>query len=94
MLGFRLPVTVLYDWRTVLLSLVVSIIGSGAALFIVSHPKMKWPRGLAGAVMGGVGISGLHFTTAAYRIVQEALTTVARYAGVEKVEVRIEDRRS
>jgi PAS domain S-box-containing protein len=61
MLAFHLPIPVLYDWRTVLLSLAVGILGSAAALYIVSHTKTKWPRALAGAVMGGVGISGLHF---------------------------------
>src|ERR1700675_4403216 len=32
MLAFRLPVPVLYDWPTVLLSVLVSILGSTAAL--------------------------------------------------------------
>ncbi|MBV8317661.1 MAG: hypothetical protein JOZ53_22190, partial [Planctomycetaceae bacterium] len=58
MLSFSLPVPVKYDWPTVLLSLLVSIIGSAAALFVVSRSKVGWPRTLAASIfIGGVSIS-------------------------------------
>ena len=61
MLALHLPVPVQYDWPTVLLSLLVSIVGSGAALFIVSRRKIGRIRAVAGTiVLGAVGISGLH----------------------------------
>jgi two-component system, sensor histidine kinase and response regulator len=63
MLAFSLPVRVMYDWPTVLLSLLVGIIGSAAALSAVSRDKIGWPRVLAASIfMGMVGISGMHFT--------------------------------
>lgn len=66
MLAFRLPVTVEYDWPTVVLSLVVGMIGSAEALLIVSHRTIGWPRALAASIfMGGPGISGLHYNVMA-----------------------------
>src|SRR6266536_1272515 len=62
MLAFSLPVPVLYDWPTVLLSLVAAIFASGVALFVVSRKQMGWsPALFGGAVMGG-GIVTLHYT--------------------------------
>src|SRR6202035_945683 len=40
MLAFILPVQVLYDWPTVLLSLVFAILSSALALFVVSRQTM------------------------------------------------------
>jgi len=58
MLAFRLPFPVLYDWPTVLLSLLVGISGSAGALFVLSRVRTGWLRVLAASiVMGGVGIS-------------------------------------
>jgi PAS domain S-box-containing protein len=63
MLALQLPVALLFDWPTVLLSLFVSIIGSGGALVIVTRRHLGWARAVATSlVLGGVGISGLHFT--------------------------------
>jgi PAS domain S-box-containing protein len=62
MLAFRLPVEVLYDWPTVLLSLMAAIFASAVALFVVSRRKMGWPEALwGGAIMGG-GIATMHYT--------------------------------
>lgn len=36
MLAFRLPIAIQYDWPTVLLSLLASVIAAGGALFVVS----------------------------------------------------------
>src|SRR2546423_60428 len=66
MMSFSLPVPVLYDWPTVLLSLLVSVVGSAAALAVLSRSRVDWPRALAASVLlGGVGISGLHYTSMA-----------------------------
>ncbi|HYY58133.1 MAG TPA: MHYT domain-containing protein [Pyrinomonadaceae bacterium] len=65
-MALRLPVPVLFDWPTVVLSLLVSITGSGAALLVVGRGKIGWPRAVAaGVLLGGVGISGLHYTAMA-----------------------------
>ena len=62
MLAFSLPLPILYDWPTVALSLVVGILGSAAALFVLSRNTIRWPWVLAASILlGGVGISGLHY---------------------------------
>jgi PAS domain S-box-containing protein len=65
MLAFTLPVPVEYDWPTVLLSLLVGILGSGGALAVVSRSATGWPGAIGSILLGGVGISGLHFTAMA-----------------------------
>ena len=40
MLAFRMPMAVLYDWPTVLLSMGAAVAASGIALFIASREKM------------------------------------------------------
>jgi two-component system, sensor histidine kinase and response regulator len=62
MLAFSLPVTVLYDWPTVLLSLMAAIFASAVALFVVSRRKMGWSRALVGSAIMGFGISTMHYT--------------------------------
>src|SRR5580704_14913695 len=42
MLAYSLPVTVFYDWPTVLLSLLAAVFASAIALFIVSRQRMGW----------------------------------------------------
>jgi NO-binding membrane sensor protein with MHYT domain len=73
MLGVHLPVPVLYDWPTVVLSLLASILGSGAALLTLRSGKIDWPRTLlASLFMGGAGISGLHYVAMAAMRLQGA----------------------
>jgi signal transduction histidine kinase len=63
MLALRLPVPVWYDWPTVLLSLFVGIVGSGGTLLILSHGKLRRLQVFAASVvLGGIGVSGLHYT--------------------------------
>ncbi len=40
MLAFSLPVSIQYDWRTVLLSLLAGVFASVVSLFVVSRPRM------------------------------------------------------
>src|SRR2546427_5818023 len=69
MLAFSLPVLVLYDWPTVLLSLVAAIFAAAVALFVVSRQRMGWLRALTGSAIMGSGIATMHYTgMAAIRI--------------------------
>jgi len=61
MLAFILPIPVAYHWPTVLLSLFAAILASAVALGVVSRQKMEWSRALAGSVLMGAGIAGMHY---------------------------------
>src|SRR5438445_8233602 len=61
MLAFILPIPVAYHWPTVLLSLFAAILASAVALGVVSRQKMGALRALAGSVLMGAGISGMHY---------------------------------
>src|ERR1700761_1739104 len=61
MLAFQLPVPIYYDWPTVLLSLLVAILASGIALFVVSRKKMGTGVAMTSAVIMGSGIAGMHY---------------------------------
>lgn len=61
-LALQLPVPLRFDGRLVLLSLLISIAGSGLALWIAARRTVRKRHAIAaGAAMGIVGISGLHF---------------------------------
>src|SRR5487761_72646 len=62
MLAFYLPIPVLYDVPTVLVSLLAAIFSSVIALGLVSRKEIsKLQAGLGGTVMGG-GICAMHYT--------------------------------
>jgi two-component system, sensor histidine kinase and response regulator len=61
MLAFILPIPVAYHWPTVLLSLFAAILASVVALGVVSRQKMGLFRALAGSVLMGAGIAGMHY---------------------------------
>jgi PAS domain S-box-containing protein len=61
MLAFVLPVPVLYDWPTVLVSFLAAVFASGVALFVVSRSKMGWGRALGGSAIMGSGIATMHY---------------------------------
>src|SRR6267378_3522311 len=61
MLAFILPIPVAYHWPTVLLSLFAAILASVIALYVVSRQKMGASRALAGSVLMGAGIAGMHY---------------------------------
>jgi NO-binding membrane sensor protein with MHYT domain len=61
MLAFRLPVSVQYDWPTVLLSLLAAIFASAVALFVVSREKMGFVQAIIGSVFMGSAIAGMHY---------------------------------
>jgi PAS domain S-box-containing protein len=65
-LALRVPGGLYFDWRLVVLSFLVGVAGSAATLFLVGRHQLSWWRALAaGVVLGGVGISGLHYTAMA-----------------------------
>src|SRR5258708_2672267 len=69
MLAFHLPIPVLYDWPTVLLSLLAAILASAIVLFVVSRKKMGLIRSSIGSIFMGGGIATMHYTgTAAMRL--------------------------
>ena len=61
MLAFHLPIPVLYDWPTVLLSLLAAIFASAIALFVVSRRKMALIHSLVGSIFMGGGIAAMHY---------------------------------
>jgi NO-binding membrane sensor protein with MHYT domain len=61
MLAFSLPVPVRYHWPTVLVSLLVAILASAFALYVVSRKTMRRIRALGSGVAMGIGIAGLHY---------------------------------
>jgi PAS domain S-box-containing protein len=61
MLAHRLPVVVLYDWPTVLWSLVAAILASGVALWLASRAQMGQARASLGGVFMGTGITAMHY---------------------------------
>jgi signal transduction histidine kinase len=65
MLAFQLPVPILYDWPTSLLSFLPSLLASAVALIVVIRPKMESPRAFVASIFVGGGIVGLHYTAMA-----------------------------
>ncbi|HEY2462386.1 MAG TPA: MHYT domain-containing protein [Candidatus Acidoferrum sp.] len=61
MLAFNLKIPVLYDWPTVLLSLLAAVFASGIALFVVSRKRMGWLAAMVGSVIMGAGIAAMHY---------------------------------
>jgi two-component system, sensor histidine kinase and response regulator len=65
MLAFRLPVPMRYYWPGVLGSLLVGVLYSLYALFVVSRQKMAKGQILVGSVIQGCGIAVLHYVAMA-----------------------------
>ena len=61
MLAMRMDAAVLYDWPTVLLSLMAAVVASAVALFLVSRKTMGLVSTLLGSVCMGAGIAGMHY---------------------------------
>ena len=61
MVAYKLPIPVLYDWPTVVISLLAAVIASGVALFVVSGQTMGLGRTLVGSLIMGVAIAGMHY---------------------------------
>jgi PAS domain S-box-containing protein len=59
--AFSLPVRVLYDWPTVLISLLAAILASAVALLTVSRSTMGRARMIVGGIFMGSGIAAMHY---------------------------------
>ena len=62
MLAFSLPIDLGYDIQLTALSLLISILSCGFALWLVSQPRLPLWQLLFGALIMGSGISGMHYT--------------------------------
>src|SRR5688572_29256736 len=62
MLAFSLPVPMGYDAPITMLSMVIAVVVSGFALYIVSRDTLAMQNLLLGAVLMGVGIASMHYT--------------------------------
>ncbi|SDB64298.1 diguanylate cyclase (GGDEF) domain-containing protein [Pseudomonas sp. NFACC23-1] len=62
MLAFSLPVELGYDVSITALSLLVAILSSGFALWLVSQPRLPAWQLAFGALIMGTGISTMHYT--------------------------------
>jgi len=62
MLAFHLPVPVLYDVPTVMVSLVAAVSASAVALFVVSRNQLTVASAIAGSIVMGSGIAAMHYT--------------------------------
>jgi len=61
MLAFTLPVPVLYNYPTVVLSLLAAIAASAVALFTVSRERMGVAQHVVGSLFMGGGIAAMHY---------------------------------
>ena len=61
MLAFTLPVRVLYDFPTVLLSLLAAVLASAVALLFVSRAQLNNRSVVASSVIMGAGIAAMHY---------------------------------
>jgi len=61
MLAYSLPVPVLYDWPTVLWSLLAAVFASAIALYVVSRKEMGGAFIGIGSVLMGIGIAAMHY---------------------------------
>ncbi|MBC3376510.1 EAL domain-containing protein [Pseudomonas sp. SWRI92] len=62
MLAFTLPVELGYDVAITALSLLIAILSSGFALWLVNQPKLRVWQLAFGALVMGTGISAMHYT--------------------------------
>jgi diguanylate cyclase (GGDEF)-like protein len=61
MLAVRLPLDVAYHLPTVLLSLLLAILASAVALFVVSRKHRSFLRNFVGSLLMGSGIGAMHY---------------------------------
>ena len=62
MLGFAVPSqTILYNAPLTIASMLLAIVVVGVGLFIVGYGSGGWPRLIAGGVLVGVGVAGMHY---------------------------------
>ena len=61
MLALRLPIALGYEWLTTFLSLLIAIVVSFFALYIVSRRTLTWGRLTVSGLTMGIGIVSMHY---------------------------------
>jgi signal transduction histidine kinase len=61
MLAFHLPVPIFYYWPTTLVALIIAIVASAAALYIVSLKRMSFNYAVISGCILGCGVAALHY---------------------------------
>ncbi|WP_018443814.1 putative bifunctional diguanylate cyclase/phosphodiesterase [Trinickia symbiotica] len=61
-LSFSLPIPIGYDLTLTGVSLLIAILVSGFALYVITGARLTWRRLAAGSVLMGFGIAGMHYT--------------------------------
>ncbi|KAF3883874.1 MULTISPECIES: MHYT domain-containing protein [Nostocales] len=61
MLAFRLPIPMVYDVSTVIVSVLPAIVACGGALFLTSRQTLSKQQLLVGGVLMGIGIAAMHY---------------------------------
>ena len=61
MLAFHLPVSVAYDWPTILAAFLMAVLASAIGLSLASGREMGRVEALTGSLFMGAGIAGLHY---------------------------------
>ncbi len=59
--ALQLPVPVMYDWPTVVLSMIAAIAASAVALYVVSRKTMGLTTAIVGSIVMGSGIAAMHY---------------------------------
>lgn len=62
MLAFSLPIELGYDVTLTALSLLIAVLSSAFALWLVSQPSLPWLQLVLGALIMGGGIASMHYT--------------------------------
>ncbi|MEO9243206.1 putative bifunctional diguanylate cyclase/phosphodiesterase [Pseudomonas inefficax] len=62
MLAFSLPIDLGYDLALTAFSLLIAVLSSGFALWLVSQPSLPWQQLAFGALIMGAGIACMHYT--------------------------------
>ncbi|MDM3886677.1 EAL domain-containing protein [Pseudomonas sp. BCRC 81390] len=62
MLAFSLPIDLGYDLGLTAFSLLIAVLSSGFALWLVSQPSLPWLQLVFGALIMGAGIACMHYT--------------------------------
>jgi diguanylate cyclase (GGDEF)-like protein len=73
MLAFSLPIPLAYDVGITLASMLIAIVVSGFALWMVTRRSLSLRNLAAGGVLMGIGISSMHYTGMAAMDVQPAI---------------------
>lgn len=61
MLAFHLPIALAYDPALTVLSMMIAVLTSGAALYVVSRSIVTLRNLLVGATLMGIGIAAMHY---------------------------------